>query len=714
MAISTPFKSGTVSSVSGTTFTATASTFNSTDVGRLIVITSGSGKLQHRKIVTYNNTTTVTVDHAWDATPWLDTVADVNPINGDTFVVSYLQSDATFTGEVGVTVSGEQINISAINLTGGAYIHIVNAQVDLLSASVEIGVGAGMIFGWYEYIAGEDAQVRDSCHVIDASTSTAGNQMGRGGTNGADFGMLDIYGGTVLHEGSAVFWRTYYDTDSSDCQCRWVNVQFFGNTGVGGRVDGDRSIIVTEQVGARTVYGICNPRSAVSRVDINAVDCNQAAYVWLSPSAGGPQGRIVFGRLNKINNYVIRCDRQGHSGTNIMEVIGKKSEIDASPGLLGIINSGSGTHTFRYGNIIKPSFFDATTAKVTDDIKTVLKDTNGTITNTETLTTGDYTPHFDRHTDIATMSLSTGTKGLIDGTQFAPYNLTAFSFGKTLFNQGISLEDTFAPPLTLLNETLLTESVKATIDSYTALETAEKVFDRAYSNLYDNITTEEVYIVGRSGAQIQLGTEFGATTLVVDDGAVSVIDLTGTTLTIDGGATYTAGATTANTGSVTITGGTIIQNARYDCNISYDSTATTLTNITCTGTLNITTAGTYNFVNCDINIVTGSVAGVIINNSGSTITDSTDPNVTVNVSTTFELTGLQANSEVRVYEAGTTTEIDGVENSGSTFSTTVTVSSVDFVVFNIDYQPIRQTSVATNSDVSIPIQQVGDRVYENP
>ena len=82
--------------------------------------------------------------------------------------------------------------------------------------------------------------------------------------------------------------------------------------------------------------------------------------------------------------------------------------------------------------------------------------------------------------------------------------------------------------------------------------------------------------------------------------------------------------------------------------------------------------------------------------------------------TQLSLTGLQVNSEVRIYQAGTTTEIDGIENSGTTFSTTTTESSVDLVVFNTDYRPIRTTGIDTTVNVNLPIQQVFDRNYENP
>lgn len=85
--------------------------------------------------------------------------------------------------------------------------------------------------------------------------------------------------------------------------------------------------------------------------------------------------------------------------------------------------------------------------------------------------------------------------------------------------------------------------------------------------------------------------------------------------------------------------------------------------------------------------------------------------VNIVVSTTLELTGLVAGSEVRVFEAGTTTEVAGVESSGTTYSTPITVSSVDISILSLGYQNIRLKAQATNVDRSIPIQQVVDRQY---
>lgn len=83
------------------------------------------------------------------------------------------------------------------------------------------------------------------------------------------------------------------------------------------------------------------------------------------------------------------------------------------------------------------------------------------------------------------------------------------------------------------------------------------------------------------------------------------------------------------------------------------------------------------------------------------------------------LTGLQDNSEVRIFDAGTTTELSGAENvTGGSFSWQydyTLYSSIDIVVHSLGYNYYRLESVAiTSAGLTIPIDQQLDRVYLNP
>ena len=80
------------------------------------------------------------------------------------------------------------------------------------------------------------------------------------------------------------------------------------------------------------------------------------------------------------------------------------------------------------------------------------------------------------------------------------------------------------------------------------------------------------------------------------------------------------------------------------------------------------------------------------------------------------LTGLQDGTEVRVYQAGTDTEIAGAESvTGGTFATSIEDPSVDIVIHALYYLNQKLTAVdMSGGDVSLPIQQRFDRQYNNP
>jgi len=82
---------------------------------------------------------------------------------------------------------------------------------------------------------------------------------------------------------------------------------------------------------------------------------------------------------------------------------------------------------------------------------------------------------------------------------------------------------------------------------------------------------------------------------------------------------------------------------------------------------------------------------------------------------TLTLTGLVANSEVRIYSHDTTTELGGIENCTSSFAYTYSYAAetyVDIVVHKADYQYYRlENYLLSASSSTLPISQVYDRVY---
>lgn len=120
-----------------------------------------------------------------------------------------------------------------------------------------------------------------------------------------------------------------------------------------------------------------------------------------------------------------------------------------------------------------------------------------------------------------------------------------------------------------------------------------------------------------------------------------------------------------------------------------------------------------------INTPVNTVLIQVLNESAPSSFCAAGTTVTTPVQYTLSLTGLKTGSEVRIFTAGTRTELTGIESTtSSTFSYQYSYTAdfnVDIVIMNIGYQYIRYTSITcTSSNMSIPIQQQLDRTYYNP
>lgn len=149
--------------------------------------------------------------------------------------------------------------------------------------------------------------------------------------------------------------------------------------------------------------------------------------------------------------------------------------------------------------------------------------------------------------------------------------------------------------------------------------------------------------------------------------------------------------------------------------------------------IEISVPGTYTFSG---NIFTGYAGSngttgneAIYNNSGGAVTlnitgggstpsirNGAGASTTVNSNVQITLTGLVNPSEVRVYNAGTTTSIAGQENvtSGTFIFSTASGNAVDITILALNYQNQRIKNYSTTSDATLPIQQIIDRQYLNP
>jgi len=597
----TAYKSGTFNGIpSGTTFTVAGSTPAAGDVGRWIIVTSGSGNLQLRKVLGFSGQD-YTVSHAWDVNAFLE-ITEVTPSSGDNWVLSYDMTDL-IAGDADLTLTGNHnLAIATMILDTGAYVHAEDYNIEFDSRNIEIRNTSGLILGDYGYVSGEDAYVKSICNLTDTASGALGEQMaGSRSANNPNFGSFHMYGGTI-YVPSSNFWRIYDNTPTEDeTQTRIIGTQIQGS--FGGRVDGNKSIIDVTSIGSTNVNGLFNFITS-GRVSVSALDSDQALYIHRSL---GPSGQATLKRLSDINNYVVRV---ANTGAGLYTVIAKKSEVDAAP---AFFNSASveASHTMRLANYVEPTFVDDTGALITDSIKTLLIDSTTAIVNSETITTGVYTPYLIRHTDV-TGAAPTGDKLLSDGIQYAPYSLRALTFGKNILNQAISGEDIFNGAITLLNNSSLTELIKATIDAYTSTENAYKLYDRAYSDLFDNYAGEITTTVDRETTAIDLKT----LDIIVNGDGTTVYNLTGSVITIKatvytGG--FSNGTISSGTGSPTFSA-LVLVNATWNVEQATwtgSADATTTVDVASTGTYDAT--GFVFDASSTLNNSSGGLVNIVIN-----------------------------------------------------------------------------------------------------
>ncbi len=147
--------------------------------------------------------------------------------------------------------------------------------------------------------------------------------------------------------------------------------------------------------------------------------------------------------------------------------------------------------------------------------------------------------------------------------------------------------------------------------------------------------------------------------------------------------------------------------------------------------IQIITTGTFSFVGNTFSGygLTGTTDAAVYNNSGGSVTlniggggstptyrNGSGASTTINNNVTVTLTGLKNPSEVRVYTAGTQTELAGQENvTGGSFAFSVGSGvSVDISILALGYQNQRTLAYSTATDATLPISQQLDRQYANP
>lgn len=529
-------KTGTVSSISGTTFTAAGTPFAAGDVGRCIRMTSGAAAGFIRKIVSFTSTSVIEVDFDWDISPFDNYIndqtglafAEVEPSSPDAWDISSNFTDvydgvnisrilAPAVGDKGSIFLHNPTNV--ITIAGFLYDETVTFHADL--SYVKINPTACVRFGDIS----ETGYTSNSVNIVDESRIWTPNRQWTNTTSG-DAGDFHWYGGhgMMSYQGNATefsnpLWSLYRGASAI---YRFVNNTFDGEFGL--RIQGDESILLNfySTGGDDSAYRSVHP--ILIGLFENVRVTNAKGVIYWRVSDGNLVNVFNVSFEDIINQLVYQTD----TGVNaVFNLIGfEADEVEALPNVLDV-NSDDPDGTLFLKNPLNTSFIDTALALITDSSKRVIWDEADVVVNNQTKTTGIFDQYNITWWETATTP--TGFQGIVDGTTHTPYFQAIASY---LYN-GVTLPVTGRSPssekLTGILNSAITELNSAVVASYIAVLNGEQLIDRAKLWEFDNLHLAYPTKGGNLITGVSTMITYSPATLILDEDAASVIDVnTGT------------------------------------------------------------------------------------------------------------------------------------------------------------------------------------------
>ena len=287
---------------------------------------------------------------------------------------------------------------------------------------------------------------------------------------------------------------------------------------------------------------------------------------------------------------------------------------------------------------------------------------------------------------------STVTRYTLGGDDTATYIFYACSYNHFLANNRVGLNGigTFTNAFTLVADSSITQSVMATVASYTSIATAAQLYDYAKYYLYTNFAGQTSVYASRSGLNI----DAGAYDVSLSPSAASVFAVVGNAMTIKSTSFADSITTTGNITNNAVVSGTLSTGSGVITSLASDVASVVLsgsgrwdTQAPCVAqggsaasgtTVRITAAtsdAVANFQAFDFN-----ASSTFENTSGQPITlllsvGQTAPTLlptsgTITLSTPiYNATAtILANTRVQLYNVTTSTELDNVFVSGISYS----------------------------------------------
>lgn len=731
LVVSSAYKTNTVSSVSGTQFNSNGTPFAAGDVGRCIRFTNGNAAGQSRKIVTYNSTTRVTLDYAWNTSP-IDGITESLPTAGDTWVMSHNLDDLDDATNLVKHSAYQYEFVGTGHSFTSCFLYDNKKHIYWTSDNIVIATSAAFRFG--DILSTGETSL--GCSITDSAATTNGLSVS------GNSGDYEQYGGSYISQAGNVNLRLYR---GSAQVARMVDVQIYGAFGF--RAQGSKSAQKRMQIRGNTGTGItcADPMGVISGVDVRSSDYG---YFWnVSISKSMTVTNLVFANLG----YAVwNMSATGVSTPYQLTINGiDLTAAAAQPTYINVSGIGSASQVVQSNNSIAYTVTTTAGAAITSP-RVEVKRSDGTVVLDTTPAGGVVSATF---LECVTHTISTtGNKSLASGTDRRPfttrirqYNYFEYSGGWD-GNQSVSLNAAMLPDTTIVQTTL------ATVTAYTTLGTLDKLRDYWKYRTTQDMTFDDATV---GGGQIDLG----ARSLTVDASAGSVWAYTPTTATIKAsamaaGSTYLTAKlvnlTLSNaatwavpvsvsgvasvgplgnlTGNITLTG-----TARLD--FTAGSGATASAGSAASGTTVRCTSASSGAV-CDFRAFTFASGSTFENTSGQPVTLKLTPTQTVPtllatsgtitldnaVSATLTVSGFASGSDVIIYNADLPSTGDGTNViatydsvSGTSQGHTYTYAAnthVNVGVFKAGKVPLVVGPLTLGTtDSALPVTQLDDRNY---
>lgn len=730
LTVTTPYKTNTVSSVSGTTFTSNGTPFVAGDVGRVVRFTNGNAAGQTRKITAYTSTSVVTVEFAWNTSP-ISGLTESLPTAGDTWQMSYYLSDLAD----GVNLIAR--NTSSYEFIGTGHSLSTCTIYDTLksilwdSNGITLASTAGIRLGDIR----SDGIVQNGCNILNNASGL------NGFSTGATAGDVVIYGGSIFGLNTNSYWRLYR---GSAQVARLVSVAIYGP--FGGRWQGTKSCILDTTSRGNSPNFNFTVASPIGLLSGLRVFVGNYALFW---NALVSNNTTVTGlEFSNLTGAVFTISGTGTAytltvlGIDLVQAAAQPKYIDASSittnQFVDTKNSlGYTVQTVAGAAISSPRI------EVRDVANAVVLD--------QTPAGGILSPTYLRcvyHTITAT-GTSTLSQNSVDSRPFSTkirhYNYLESASG---WNGNTSI----APTMAMLADATIVQSTLATVSAYTTLENLDKLRDYVKYRTTQDMTFNDATVGGGTFT-------FTSRSVTVDATASPVWAYAGTTATIKAtalvagstylrsslvnftlanGATSSAPVTVSGvasigalgnmTGSVTLTG-----TARLD--FVGGSGATASAGSAASGTTVRVTSASSDAV-LDFRAFTFASGSTFENTSGQPVTLKLSPTQTVPTllatsgtitldnlaSATLTVSGVITGSDVVIYDASIPSDGSGsnvLQTSDAIAGTSVTynytygvVATVNIGVFKSGYKPTYVNGVSLSvSGSSIPVSQPLDPNY---